>query len=65
MDLICLTRVTKRWYRIKYMATSGVNVLLVLIIVSSITSTQASCVRIWNMLMNASGNVSNFVKSQR
>lgn len=29
------------------------------------TSTHASCVRIWNILMNASGNVSNFVKSQR
>lgn len=31
-------------------------------IVSFITSTQPSCVRIWNMLMKASGKVSNLEK---
>lgn len=59
------TKVTKRWYRIKYTATSGAIVGGVNNIVSSITSTHASCVKIWNMLMKASAKVSNFVKPQR
>lgn len=49
----------------KYKATNGARVGWVLHMVSSITSTQASCVKIWNMDMNASVKLSNFVKSQR
>jgi hypothetical protein len=48
-----LTNVTKRWYRMKYTATRGASVSRVRSMVSSITSTHASWVRIWNMDMNA------------